>query len=162
MKFIAAVAIALLVMLLFRALAFTIYTVPTRGIPPQLISGDRVVVNRWSYGLRTGGRFFKYDRWIPSEVHKGDLIAFSNPNNLYHNEIYAGYVSALPGDTINDGTRLTIIPYKPLSPYNCYWVEGMGLLPETALIGRIALIAYSIDSLNRFRPHRTFLKIRNK
>ena len=54
-------------MLLFRSVAFTIYTVPQTGIKPWLVSGDRVLVNRWSYGLRTGGeRFFPYSRWFSS------------------------------------------------------------------------------------------------
>ena len=51
-----AVAIAAAVLVAFRALVFTLYTIPDNSLAPSLVAGDRVVVNRWSYGLRVGGK----------------------------------------------------------------------------------------------------------
>ncbi len=63
-KFILAFAVAALCMLAFRSLAFTLLTVDGNALEPVLRRGDRVVVNRWSYGLRAGGNgsLFSYGR----------------------------------------------------------------------------------------------------
>lgn len=117
LKFILALVIAFLLMLAFRSLAFTIYEVPSPGIKSHLIAGDRVIVNRWSYGLRTGGEgFFSYSRWISSPVEKGDLVVFNFPLDTIHDisdrAVYAGYCDALPGDTVRIGSIQTEIPGK--------------------------------------------------
>ena len=80
MKFIAALAIALVTMLAFRALVMTVCTIEGDGLSPQFLEGDRVVINRWSYGLRTGakGSLFDYGRICQQKVEKGDFIAFEN------------------------------------------------------------------------------------
>ena len=54
LKFLIVLAVSLLVMLVFRALAFTVYAVGGKALEPDFKAGDRVLVNRWSYGLRTG------------------------------------------------------------------------------------------------------------
>ena len=67
LKFVMALIVTILLMLAFRALVFTVYTVSGSGLEPCFVSGDRVLVNRWSYGLRTGGGpYFRYTRWMPS------------------------------------------------------------------------------------------------
>ena len=48
-------------MLLFRATVATLCVVEGDALAPLLIAGDRVVVNRWSYGLRTGGKNSIFD-----------------------------------------------------------------------------------------------------
>ena len=55
LKFLLALVVAFAAMLTFRALVFTIYTVPDASVEPTFKAGDRVMVNRWSYGLRTNG-----------------------------------------------------------------------------------------------------------
>lgn len=47
LKFVIALAAALVLMLAFRALAFTVYTVDGKGLQPLYIDGDRLLVNRW-------------------------------------------------------------------------------------------------------------------
>ena len=60
LKFVIALASAFLLMLAFRALAFTLYTVDGRALAPVFINGDRLIVSRWSYGLRIdGGRLWR-------------------------------------------------------------------------------------------------------
>jgi len=200
LRFVMALAAAMLLMLAFRALAITIYTVPRQGIWPWLQGGDRVVVNRWSYGLRTGGHLFRYARWLESPVGKGDLIAFNYPLDTLHRisarPVCAAYCRALPGDTVSIGGRPIIVPGKNrmikvetwnmkllCNMYriherrhaeirggglyvdgrlthcasfsrNYYWVTAIdrhnqndsryfGFLPESHIIGRVALLAYS-------------------
>ena len=50
-----ALACAAVFILLVRALAVTVYAIPDNLLAPHLVAGDRVLVNRWSYGLRAGG-----------------------------------------------------------------------------------------------------------
>ena len=54
LKFLMALGIAFVAMLAFRALVMTVCTVDGQGLEPWFQAGDHVVVNRWSYGLRTG------------------------------------------------------------------------------------------------------------
>lgn len=116
LKFIPVLAVAMLLMLAFRALAFTIYTVPEDGTIPQLRFGDRVVVNRWSYGLRTGGYLFRNDRWIGSMPDKGDLLAFNYPldttRTVNKRSVHAAYCNARPGDTITVKGKKLVVPGK--------------------------------------------------
>ena len=79
-KFLGAIAAAFMVMLAFRGLVMTVLTIEGDGLAPQFVEGDRVVVNRWSYGLRTGkkGGLFDYGRICRQEVGKGECIAFED------------------------------------------------------------------------------------
>ena len=85
-KFIGAILVALVVMLAFRSLVMTVCTVDGKGLEPVFQEGDRVVVNRWSYGLRTGekGSLFDYGRICRQEVKKGDFIEtiFFRPQDI--------------------------------------------------------------------------------
>ena len=127
LKFITAIFVAAAAMLLFRGLAFAIYTVPESGIKPWLIGGDRVLVNRWSYGLRTGGeKFFPYSRWFGKKIGKGELVAFNYPldtlNNVSSRPVYAAFCMAGPGDTVIVDHNIIIPPRKcrmvEVTPWN--------------------------------------------
>ena len=63
LKFVIVFAAAFVLMLAFRALAFSVYTVEGKGLQPVYIQGDRLLVNKWSYGLRIdGGGMLPYSR----------------------------------------------------------------------------------------------------
>lgn len=114
LKFVMALIVTILLMLAFRALVFTVYTVSGSGLEPCFVSGDRVLVNRWSYGLRTGGGpYFRYTRWMPSPVERGDLVAFNCPADssvpFTSLPVSACYCTGVPGDTVMaDGVRLMV------------------------------------------------------
>lgn len=114
LKFVMALIVTILLMLAFRALVFTVYTVNGSGLEPCFVSGDRVLVNRWSYGLRTGGGpYFRYTRWMPSPVERGDLVAFNCPADsslpFTSLPVSACYCTGVPGDTVMaDGVRLMV------------------------------------------------------
>lgn len=109
------VTAAIVLMLMFRALAFTVYTVEGSGITPLLEHGDRVLVNRWSYGLRTGGGgIFKFERWIRQKPERGELMAFNSPIDTLHGirrrEVCAGYFEAGAGDTVWVDRQPIVVP----------------------------------------------------
>lgn len=116
-KFILAIVVAAAVMMLFRSMAFTIYTVPETGIKPWLVEGDRVLVNRWSYGLRMGSyNTFAYSRWFRKPVGKGELVAFNYPLDTLRpvasRNVHAAFCMAGPGDTVIINRRPIIPPKK--------------------------------------------------
>lgn len=105
LKFVATLIVTFLVMFAFRALAFTVYTVPSDGLAPTLRQGDRVLVNRWSYGLRAGGTsLFPYERIMRSPVKGNDVVVFNNPldtiDSVSDKPVFIGRCRAVPGDTI--------------------------------------------------------------
>lgn len=147
---------ALLLMFVFRAWVFTIYTISDATHSSRLMAGDRVVVNRWSYGLRTGGScFFSYSRLFPSPIGRGDLIAFNIPDASHSNlatlPVAVGIVKAIPGDTITIGKRQYAIPTYAKShscmPPQLLLVEQESdgkqlLIEEKYVVGRVLLVAY--------------------
>lgn len=163
MKFLGALAIAFVVMLVFRGLVMTVCTIEGDGLAPQFIEGDRVVVNRWSYGLRTGekGNLFDYGRLCRQEVKKGDFIAFEDTLG----QVLICQCTAVPGDTVYQETGVSsqktgavcIVPgLVNCSDQDYYWVRSvsknnpidsrqLGFIPEERIIGRACLVLFSRD-----------------
>ena len=51
-KYIKVLFTAVLIVLLVKAFAFSSCTIPSTGMENSLYQGERVLVNKWSYGLR--------------------------------------------------------------------------------------------------------------
>lgn len=103
LKFVIALAAALVLMLAFRALAFTVYTVDGKGLQPLYIDGDRLLVNRWSYGLRVDGNgMLPYSRMLRKPVTKGDIVVFDLPGDSIEGEFIAR-CKAVPGYGPDEG-----------------------------------------------------------
>ena len=161
-KFLIALAIAFVVMLVFRGLVMTVCTIEGDGLAPQFVEGDRVVINRWSYGLRTGkkGGLFDYGRLCRQEVKKGDFIAFEDSLG----QVLICQCTAVSGDTVYTpkGQPPCVVP----GLFNCddqdyYWVRSvsknnpidsrqLGFIPEERIIGRACLILFSRDPKTPF------------
>lgn len=223
LKFLLALAVTVCLMLAFRALFFTAYTVEGAALEPDFTAGDRVLVNRWSYGLRTGGgRLFGYARWMGSQPSRGDLVAFNFPldtiNPVACRPVYLCFCEALPGDTVSVGNSRLQLPgrhnimrvtadnvrflsflynryegkkaiVKDSSLYvdgritrcaafskDYYWMSSghkrncndsrfFGPVPEDHLIGKAAMLLYSVDAARPFydclRTERTLLFIKS-
>ena len=156
-KFLVALVAALIGMLAFRALFFTIFTVEGDGLSPAFVAGDRVMVNRWSYGLRTGGdgSLFPYGRLCRQQPSKGDLVAYEDPRDSTRQSILFGRCQALPGDTVcHDGHTLVIPSLHECADADYYWMSALGdgnptdsrtlgFISEQRIIGRAFLIVYS-------------------
>ena len=76
------VGVALVVVLL-RGCVATSYLIPSSGMENSLYQGERILVNKWSYGLRLPFmKLWGYHRWADSPVQKEDILVFNNPANL--------------------------------------------------------------------------------
>ena len=156
-KFVLTLLTAFVLMLVFRTLAFTLYTVDGQGLTPLFVSGDRVLVNRWSYGLRIGGNnsLFGYSRICRQQVKKGDIVAFEDPRDKDHSQILICRCKGVPGDTVNHNGKTILIPgVKDCADTDYYWMEAigpsnavdsrqLGLVSEKLIIGRVCRIVYS-------------------
>lgn len=154
-KFLLALVIAFTVMLAFRGLVMTVCMIDGDGLAPYFVAGDHVVVNRWSYGLRTGekGGLFDYGRICRQAVKKGDFIAFEDSLG----QVLICQCTALPGDTVyhTKGQAPCVVPgLANCADQDYYWVEPigqnnllssrqLGFIPEHRIIGRACLVLYS-------------------
>ena len=82
-----------------RTFAFTVFTVPAGGLPPQLKAGNRVIVNRIDCDF--------FDR--------GEVVVFRDSVTYQRRKIVAeayfiGRIEKLPGDTIRIDTVKYVIP----------------------------------------------------
>ena len=98
-KFLIALGLSLLLVWVVRTYAFTVFTVPAGGLPPQLQAGNRVIVNRIDCD------FF----------NRGDVVVFRDSVTYQRRKIVAeayfiGRIEKLPGDTIRIDTVQYIIP----------------------------------------------------
>jgi signal peptidase I len=165
-KSIIAIAAAILLMVVFRNVALTVFTINGEGFEPEFIVGDRVLVNRWSYGLRTGFRsskgqhsngLFSYGRIGKQPVRRCDIVAYDDPTDSTHCRTLFGRVCALPGDTIRYYGRTIIVPsidncndadyyyIKALSEKNPIDSRYLGFISEQYIIGRVTMTLYSLD-----------------
>jgi signal peptidase I len=154
LKFLLALAVAAVAVLAFRALVFTMYTVEGSSLEPLFKTGDRVLVNRWSYGLRMGGgRLFRYGRVAQQSIERGDIVAFESPIDSISG-VFICRCKAVPGDTINGG--LAVPGRVTCADTDYYWLESLshanpvdsrlfGFVPERCIIGRVFLIMYQHD-----------------
>ena len=163
LRFLLMLVTALALMLVFRVVGLTICTVEGDGLKPLFIAGDRVRVNRWSYGLRVGGSdegLFSYGRLWRQQVHKGDIVAFEHPET---GDVLICCCKGLPGDTLDVDSENIVIPsLKNCADADYYWMEAvnayrateeytpidskiLGFISEEYIIGRVFMIAYSHD-----------------
>ena len=156
LKFIAACAVALVLTMGFRAVALTVYTVEGQALLPVLEQGDRVLVNRWSYGLRIGGEgaLFSYSRLLRRPVSRGDLVVFDDPRDGADGVLICR-CTALPGDTVSHGGKRLVAPSRAqCADADYYWLEALstdnpldsrtlGFVSEQAIIGRAVLVLYN-------------------
>ena len=115
-----AVLIAAALVVLIKVFAFTSCTIPSTGMENSLLRGERVIVNKWSYGLRlplmgmTG-----YHRLAARGVERGDSVLFNNPagkGTIDRRELFLNRCIGLPGDTLMLNGQLIQTRDQVLSP----------------------------------------------
>ena len=105
-KWLFAFAGAIAVVLLLRGFAFTSCLIPSTGMENSLFQGERILVNKWSYGLRVPlMSLFSYHRWCERSVRQQDVVVFNNPAaigqpTIDRREIYISRCIGTPGDTL--------------------------------------------------------------
>ncbi|KAA6345964.1 Signal peptidase I [termite gut metagenome] len=106
---------AIAIVLLLHLFAFTSYYIPSSGMENTLFQGERVFVNKWSYGLRLPFMsFFSYHRWGEKQVERGDIVGFNNPANVLQpvidrREIFISRCDGVPGDTLLVDSLFSVI-----------------------------------------------------
>lgn len=105
-KWILVFAGAIVIVLLLRGFAFTSCFIPSTGMENSIFQGERILVNKWSYGLRVPFMsIFSYHRWRERPVREQDIVVFNNPAGIRQpvidrREIYIGRCIGVPGDTL--------------------------------------------------------------
>ena len=109
------VGVALVVVLL-RGCVATSYLIPSSGMENSLYQSERILVNKWSYGLRLPFmKLWGYHRWADSPVQKEDILVFNNPANLSEpvidrREVFISRCIGIPGDTLLIDSLFSVIP----------------------------------------------------
>ena len=106
-KFLIALGLSLLLVWAVRTFAFTVFTVPAGGLPPQLKAGNRVIVNRIDCDFFNRGEVvvFRDSVFAPDKNQ-----AQSQVRKFVSEAYFIGRVEKLPGDTVRIDTASYIIP----------------------------------------------------
>ncbi len=89
------------VVLAFRVLLFSPFSIPSESMLPRLMNGDYLLASKWSYGY--SGNSLPVDlgldgeRIIASAPERGDLVIFKHPLDRTD---YIKRVIGLPGDSV--------------------------------------------------------------
>jgi signal peptidase I len=155
LKYVIAFASAFALMLAFRTLAFSIHSINGDGLAPLYQNGDRLLVNRCSYGLRIEGRgLLPYCRLLRQPVKRGDIVLFSMPGKSSEG-ICIARCKAIPGDTIRTTKGLLVVPgLETCAKADYYWLEALnkdnpvdsrhlGFIPESSIIGEVITVLYN-------------------
>ena len=155
LKYVTAFASAFALMLAIRTLAFSIHGVVGNGLAPLYQNGDRLLINRCSYGLRIEGHgILPYSRLMRSPVERGDIVAFRVPCDSIAG-LYIARCKAIPGDTINTQEGPLLVPgLKTCAKTDYYWLESInpnnpadsrhiGFIPESHIIGKVISVLYN-------------------
>ena len=106
-KFLIALGLSLLLVWAVRTFAFTVFTVPAGGLPPQLKAGNRVIVNRIDCDLFDRGEVVVFrDSVLAPYKNQGR----SQPRKFVAEAYFIGRIEKLPGDTILVDTASYVIP----------------------------------------------------
>lgn len=108
---------------LVRMFLVTACVIPSSGMENSLYEGERILVSKWSYGLRMPfPSVFGYHRIADSPVKKGDIVLFNNPHphdpdsRIESRELFISRCIGLPGDTLMLDRNLSEIQGEVLSP----------------------------------------------
>ena len=110
---------AIVIVLLVKTFAYTSCSIPSAGMENSLYQGEKVLVNKWSYGLRLP--FTDY-HWLADKVGKGDIVLFNNPipsnreTPIFARELFVSRCVGLPGDTLMLNRELWVTGERALSP----------------------------------------------
>lgn len=115
----------ILIVLVLRSFLFEPFRIPSGSMMPTLLSGDFILVNKYSYGIRLPVINKKIiDLGIPA---RGDVVVFRYPADPSTD--YIKRVIGLPGDRIEYGDKMLYINGKALeySQSGMYIGSGSGI-----------------------------------
>ena len=106
-KFLIALGLSLLLVWAVRTFAFTVFTVPAGGLPPQLKAGNRVIVNRIDCDFFNRGEVVVFTDSVFAPVENQGQ---SQVRKFVSKAYFIGRIEKLPGDTILVDTVKYVIP----------------------------------------------------
>lgn len=106
-KFLIALGLSLLLVWAVRTFAFTVFTVPAGGLPPQLKAGNRVIVNRIDCDFFNRGEVVVFTDSVFAPVKNQGQ---SQVRKFVSEAYFIGRIEKLPGDTVRIDTASYIIP----------------------------------------------------
>ena len=123
-KFLIALGLSLLLVWAVRTFAFTVFTVPAGGLPPQLKAGNRVVVNRIDCDFFNRGEIVVYADSVALPLRNQGFNQSSSQGFSYRRkrvivEYFIGQIEKLPGDTLRIGKASYIIPMECCKRCGC-------------------------------------------
>jgi len=90
-----------LVVLLFRTLVFTSFSIPSESMMPRLLEGDYLFAAKWPYGYSQASLPLDVELWegrVPEGTpERGDVVVFKHPQDRAD---YIKRVIGLPGDQV--------------------------------------------------------------
>ena len=160
LKYVIAFVSAFTLMLAIRTLALSIHGVEGNGLAPLYQKGDRLLINRCSYGLRIEGNgILPYSRLMRSPVERGDIVAFTVPCDSIAG-LYIARCKAVPGDTISTQEGPLLVPgLNTCAKTDYYWLESInpnnpadsrhiGFIPESHIIGKVIAVLYNRKNIH--------------
>mgnify|MGYP000462423142 FL=1 len=121
LKWIIALTGAIIIVLLLRGFAFTSCLIPSAGMENSLFRGERILVNKWSYGLRLPVMsLLSYHRWGERKIRKEDIVVFNNPAAVTEpvidkREVFISRCIGVPGDTLLVDSIFSIVSSRSAS-----------------------------------------------
>jgi signal peptidase I len=106
MQWIKVIVIAVGITLVIRWCAFEPYKIPSGSMIPTLQINDRILVNKWAYGLRIP--FTKIRLWNGREPKRWEMVVFKNVKDDAEHPVLVKRIVALPNEhvQIQDGKIL--------------------------------------------------------
>ena len=161
--FIKVLLTAILIVWLVKTFAFTSCSIPSTGMENTLYQGEKVLVNKWSYGLRIP---FTASHFLAEKAKKGDVVLFNNPapthpeNSIFAHELFISRCVGVPGDTLMLNSELLVTGEKALSPdskqlyaYPHEWEDTLKQAMQQLGIAGNILVGYSEGRYMRSFSH---------
>ena len=110
---------AILIVLLVKTFAITSCSIPSTGMENTLYRGEKVLVNKWSYGWRIP---FTSSHFLAEKAKRGDVVLFNNPSPsdqktpVFTRGLFISRCVGTPGDTLMLNKELLVTGQKVLSP----------------------------------------------
>lgn len=117
--YIKGLVMAALMVLLVKTFAITSCSIPSTGMENALYQGEKVLVNKWSYGWRIP---FTASHFLPEKVQRGDVVLFNNPipadkeTPVFARSLYISRCVGVPGDTLMLNKELMVAGNRFQSP----------------------------------------------
>ena len=137
---------AILIVLLVKTFAFTSCSIPSTGMENTLYQGEKVLVNKWSYGWRIP---FTASHFLAERAKKGDVVLFNNPvptdkeRPVFARALYISRCVGAPGDTLMLNSELLVTGERALSPDSKQlYAKAMKYFIVIALMAFLVVVFY--------------------